>query len=180
MRDGTCHSRTVPSPEPEARIFPSGEKDTDRTSLSWPSRVAIWVRVAMSHNRTALPLREAVARVFPSGEYDIEMPKPQLSTIPVRAAEVRLPVARSNRCSIPLPETKIKVLPSGDGTRYGNIRVSNVNVFVFVADATSHSLKSVYPLDIPPEASVAPSEEKDNEITRPAGRRAATSRSSTV
>src|SRR5271166_6977427 len=60
------HSFTVLSPEPEARVFPSGLHATLVTALVCPSKVLSGLPVAVSQSFTMLS-REPEARVFPSG-----------------------------------------------------------------------------------------------------------------
>jgi len=60
------HSLSVPSSEPEARIFPSGLNATDKTMSVWPSRVRTSLPVATSHSLIVLSV-EPEARSRPSG-----------------------------------------------------------------------------------------------------------------
>ena len=58
----------VLSDEPEARVFPSGLYDTDRTMFVWPINTAICLPSIASHNRMLLS-SEAEIMFLPSGLY---------------------------------------------------------------------------------------------------------------
>ena len=67
--------RMIVSPDPEARMAPSGENDTEETQPQCPPRVAISVLAARSHSLT-VPSRDPETRVVPSGENDTEKTAP--------------------------------------------------------------------------------------------------------
>jgi hypothetical protein len=61
----------VSSAEPEAKVDPSREKDTDRTQLEWPVRVCSSMPVLTSQSLMVLSY-EPEAKVDPSGEKDTD------------------------------------------------------------------------------------------------------------
>src|SRR5262249_31435654 len=96
------HRRTTACLSPEASIFPSGEKTTERSSRG-PSNLCSSLPDSTSQRRTGLPPPQA--RVLPSGEK---------ATVTAEEASRRtgLPVAVSQRRMSSPPEAVS--LPSGD------------------------------------------------------------------
>src|SRR5271166_4684091 len=102
--DDASQSFTVLSPEPEARVFPSGLHATLRTKSVCPCKVFSSLPVAASQSFTVLS-PEPEARVFPSGLHaTLEKIPPVFSS---------LPVAASQSFTVRSKEPEARVFPSG-------------------------------------------------------------------
>src|SRR5271165_5703387 len=143
--DDASQSFTVLSPEPEARVFPSGLHATLRTKSVCPCKVFSSLPVAASQSFTVLS-PEPEARVFPSGlhatlQTALECPCKVFSN---------LPVAASQSFTVWSTEPEARVFPSGLHATLEKIPP----VFSSLPVAASQSFTV---LSIEPEARVFPS-----------------------
>ena len=99
MYGDISHSMLVPSEDPEARVVPSGENDTERIRNPYAPQVWRYFRACRHIPQLhRFNLHDPEARVVPSGENDTEV---TLFVCPFKSVAIFVSVATSHNFTVP-------------------------------------------------------------------------------